>query len=227
MNHRPTILVVDDDDGLRELVRIHLQQEGYRILEAADGWDCLNLMQRESPDAVILDVMMPQLDGHETCRRIRAVSTVPILMLTARVQAQDIVHGLDNGADDYLTKPFNMAELAARIRALLRRVPGTNRVLSAGNGILSIDPATREVRVREDTVDLTPTEFQLLRFLAERAGDVVDHATLLHAVWGADHRRDNDYLKVYVWHIRRKIERDPRQPELLLTEWGVGYRLMS
>ncbi len=227
MNHRPTILVVDDDDGLRELVRIQLQQEGYRILEAADGWDCLKLLQQESPDAVILDVMMPQLDGHETCRRIRAVSSLPILMLTARVQAQDVVHGLDNGADDYLTKPFNMGELAARMRALLRRVPGINRVFTAGNGTMQIDPATRDVLVRGDPIDLTPTEFQLLRFLAERAGNVVDHATLLQAVWGADHRRDNDYLKVYVWHIRRKIERDPRQPELLLTEWGVGYRLAS
>lgn len=227
MNHRPTILVVDDDDSLRELVRIHLQHEGYRILEAADGLDCLRVLERESPDAIILDVMMPHLDGHETCRRIRAKSVVPILMLTARVQASDIILGLDSGADDYLTKPFNMDELAARIRALLRRVPNTNRILTAGGGTVQIDPAARQVRVREQLVDLTPTEFQLLRLLADNAGDVVDHSTLLSAVWGNDNRRDNDYLKVYVWHLRRKIEHDPRQPQLLLTEWGVGYRLVG
>lgn len=221
-----TILVVDDDNGLRELIRINLEHEGYGVIQAANGVQCLNSVRELRPDMVILDVMMPEMDGLEACVKVREFSQVPILMLTAKVQSEDVITGLDRGADDYLLKPFNMDELSARIRALLRRVPPAYRPLSAGDGQIQIDQQKREVRVRDEVVDLTPTEYHLLLILAEHAGKVVEHETLLRAVWGQEYTKDNDYLKVYIWHLRRKIEVDPRNPKLLLTEWGVGYRLV-
>lgn len=221
-----TILVVDDDNGLRELIRINLEHEGYGVIQAANGLQCLNTVREQRPDMVILDVMMPEMDGLEACGKVREFSQVPILMLTAKVQSEDVITGLDKGADDYLIKPFNMDELSARIRALLRRVPPAYRPLSAGDGQVQIDQQKREVRVRDEVVDLTPTEYHLLLILAEHAGKVVAHETLLRAVWGQEYTKDNDYLKVYIWHLRRKIEVDPRNPKLLLTEWGVGYRLV-
>lgn len=221
-----TILVVDDDHGLRELIRINLEHEGYGVLQAGNGLQCVSSVREQRPDMVILDVMMPEMDGLEACGKVREFSQVPILMLTAKVQSEDVITGLDKGADDYLLKPFNMDELSARIRALLRRVPPAYRPLSAGDEQIQIDQQKREVRVRGDVVDLTPTEYHLLLILTENAGKVVEHETLLRAVWGQEYTRDNDYLKVYIWHLRRKIEVDPRNPKLLLTEWGVGYRLM-
>ncbi len=222
-----TILVVDDDDGLRELIRINLEYEGYGVIEASNGVLCVLAVREQRPDMVILDVMMPEMDGVEACGKVREFSQIPILMLTAKVQSDDVITGLDRGADDYLLKPFNMDELSARIRALLRRVPPAYRPLTAGNEQILIDQQKREVRVRGKMVDLTPTEYHLLLVLSENAGKVVEHETLLRAVWGQEYTRDNDYLKVYIWHLRRKIELDPRNPSLLLTEWGVGYRLMS
>jgi len=221
-----TILVVDDDNGLRELIRINLEHEGYGVIQAANGVQCLTSVRELRPDMVILDVMMPEMDGLEACGKVREFSQVPILMLTAKVQSEDVITGLDKGADDYLLKPFNMDELSARIRALLRRVPPAYRPLSAGDEQIQIDQQKREVRVRGEVVDLTPTEYHLLLILTENAGKVVEHETLLRAVWGQEYTKDNDYLKVYIWHLRRKIEVDPRNPKLLLTEWGVGYRLM-
>jgi two-component system KDP operon response regulator KdpE len=221
-----TILVVDDDNGLRELIRINLEHEGYGVIQAANGLQCVTAVREQRPDMVILDVMMPEMDGLEACGKVREFSQVPILMLTAKVQSEDVITGLDRGADDYLIKPFNMDELSARIRALLRRVPPAYRPLAAGDGQITIDQQKREVRVRDEVVDLTPTEYHLLLILAEHAGRVVEHETLLRAVWGQEYTKDNDYLKVYIWHLRRKIELDPRNPKLLLTEWGVGYRLV-
>ena len=221
-----TILVVDDDNGLRELIRINLEHEGYGVIQAANGVQCLTSVRELRPDMVILDVMMPEMDGLEACGKVREFSQVPILMLTAKVQSEDVITGLDKGADDYLLKPFNMDELSARIRALLRRVPPAYRPLSAGDEQIQIDQQKREVRVRNEVVDLTPTEYHLLLILTENAGKVVEHETLLRAVWGQEYTKDNDYLKVYIWHLRRKLEVDPRNPKLLLTEWGVGYRLM-
>jgi two-component system KDP operon response regulator KdpE len=221
-----TILVVDDDNGLRELIRINLEHEGYAVIQAANGVQCVTAVRELCPDMVILDVMMPEMDGLEASGKVREFSQIPILMLTAKVQSDDVITGLDRGADDYLLKPFNMDELAARIRALLRRLPPAYRPLSAGDAQITIDQQKREVRVRNESVDLTPTEYQLLRILAESAGKVVEHETLLRAVWGQEYTKDNDYLKVYIWHLRRKIELDPRSPKLLLTEWGVGYRLV-
>ncbi|MEI8306771.1 MAG: response regulator transcription factor [Chloroflexales bacterium] len=221
-----TILVVDDDNGLRELIRINLEHEGYGVIQASNGALCVQAVREQRPDMVILDVMMPEMDGVEACSKVREFSHVPILMLTAKVQSDDVITGLDRGADDYLLKPFNMDELSARIRALLRRVPPAYRPLTAGEGQILIDQQKREVRVRNEVVDLTPTEYHLLLILSENAGKVVEHETLLRSVWGQEYTRDNDYLKVYIWHLRRKIELDPRNPALLLTEWGVGYRLV-
>jgi DNA-binding response OmpR family regulator len=226
MMDQRTILVVDDDHGLRELIRINLEHEGYAVIQAANGLQCVSAVREHRPDMVILDVMMPEMDGLEACGKVREFSQLPILMLTAKVQSDDVITGLDKGADDYLIKPFNMDELSARIRALLRRVPPAYRPLTAGEAQISIDQQKREVRVRDDTVDLTPTEYHLLLILTENAGKVVEHETLLRAVWGQEYTKDNDYLKVYIWHLRRKIEVDPRNPKLLLTEWGVGYRLL-
>ncbi len=195
-------------------------------MQAKNGIECLSLLRKQRPDMLILDVVMPEMDGLEVCRTIRDFSNVPILMLTARTQREDVVTGLDHGADDYLIKPFDMEELQARIRALLRRVPSTNQPISAGNGDIKIDQQKREVLVSNKTVDLTPTEYQLLIILAEHAGSVVEHERLRLAVWGQDANKDNEYLKVYIWHLRRKLEQDPRNPQYLLTEWGVGYRLV-
>jgi two-component system KDP operon response regulator KdpE len=220
------ILIVDDEPGLRELVRINLEHEGYGVLQAENGIECLSVVREALPDLVILDVMMPDMDGWETCKKLREFTTVPVLMLTARVQSSDVVTGLDSGADDYLLKPFNMDELMARIRALLRRVPSPNLPIQAANGEISIDKQKREVLVRGEPIDLTPTEYDLLVILAENAGTVLNHETLLRGVWGQEYTKDNDYLKVYIWHLRRKLEVDPRDPKLLLTEWGVGYRLV-
>jgi two-component system KDP operon response regulator KdpE len=220
------ILIVDDEPGLRDLVRINLEHEGFGVVQAENGVLGLDAVREEHPDLVILDVMMPEMDGWETCKKLREFSQVPVLMLTARVQSQDIVTGLNSGADDYLLKPFNMDELMARVRALLRRVPSPNRPVVAGNSEISIDKQKREVLVRSEPVDLTPTEYDLLLMLAENAGKVLEHEMLLRGVWGQEYTKDNDYLKVYIWHLRRKLEKDPRDPKLLLTEWGIGYRLI-
>ncbi|ABU60461.1 MULTISPECIES: response regulator transcription factor [Roseiflexus] len=224
-NEQRRILIVDDEPGLRDLLRINLEHEGFSVIEAESGAQGLQMVRDQHPDLMILDVMMPEMDGWEVCRRLREFSQMPVLMLTARTQSKDIVTGLESGADDYLTKPFNMDELTARIRALLRRVPSPNRPIVAGGGEIMIDKQKREVLVRGEPVDLTPTEYDLLLLLAEHAGAVLDHETLLRGVWGHEYTKDNDYLKVYIWHLRRKIEQDPREPKLLLTEWGVGYRL--
>lgn len=221
-----TLLVVDDDQGLRELVRISMEHEGYNVIQAANGVECVSAVREQQPDLVILDVMMPEMDGLEACSRLREFSRVPVVMLTAKVQSIDIVTGLDKGADDYLIKPFNMDELSARVRALLRRVPEVYTPLTVGNGEIHINQQKREVIVRNALIDLTPTEYQLLIILAESAGKVVEHEQLLRAVWGQEFTKDNDYLKVYIWHLRRKLEEDPRNPKLLLTGWGIGYRLL-
>ncbi len=222
-----TILIVDDDNSLRELVRINLEHEGYLVKQARNGVEGVAAVRDERPDLVVLDIHMPEMDGVEACAKIRAFSQVPILMLTARIKSYDVVSGLDQGADDYLGKPFNMDELLARIRALLRRVPAVNRPLVAGGGEIEVDQQRREVRVRGEIVSLTPTEYQLLVLMAEHAGTVMEHERLLQSVWGNDYAHDNDYLKVYIWHLRRKIEETPNSPRLLLTEWGVGYRLVA
>ena len=229
MAHQQSILVVDDESGLRKLLNLLFSNAGYRVIEASSGAECLSLLRSSNPDLIVLDIMMPEMDGREVCQRIRSEENlIPILMLTARTQSRDIVAGLDCGADDYMPKPFDMDELLARVRALLRRGQSSMRMRVVGDGEIVIDVQTRRVTVKGMPIDLTPTEYSLLAILAENAGNVVPHDTLLKSVWGPNSQHDQDYLKVYMWHLRRKIEPAAgRNPRLLLTEWGVGYRLVQ
>lgn len=227
MDEQRTIIVTDDEPSLREFIRVSLEQDGYQVLQAANGMECLALVRTERPDMVILDVVMPEMDGLETCRAIRTFSQVPVLLLTAKMESEDVVTGLDRGADDYLIKPFNMDELLARIRALLRRIPMVYQPIVAGNETIQIDQQKRLVIVRGEQIDLTPTEYQLLILLAQNAGRVVEHSRILRGVWGEECKKDNEHLKVYIWHLRRKLEQNAHKPELLLTEWGIGYRLLA
>lgn len=227
MKQQRTVIITDDDQSLRELIRISLEGAGYTTIQATNGSECVSMVRKHRPDLVIMDVIMPEMDGLEACNLIRNFSQVPVLMLTAQTRSNDVVTGLDKGADDYLIKPFHMEELLARIRALLRRVPLAHRPLTAGGGAVTIDQQKRVVTVEGDIVDLTPTEYQLLLALVENAGQVVEHERIRRAVWGQDGNKDNEHLKVYIWHLRRKLEKDPQNPKFLLTEWGVGYRFLQ
>jgi two-component system, OmpR family, KDP operon response regulator KdpE len=219
------ILLVDDDSQLQEAVTMILQSQGYGVQGALTGKEGLQHAAESQPDLIILDINLPDMDGFDVVRELRRVSEVPVLMLTGRVESTDVVSGLDSGADDYLTKPFKSDELLARVRALLRRVPVADQPIVAANGQLEIDARARIVRIRGEQVDLTPTEYQLLLLLAQNRGQVLDHHTLLQRVWGDDYVNDTAYLKVYIWHLRRKLEQDPHEPRIVMTEWGVGYRL--
>lgn len=220
------ILIVDDDPQLRDTVMIMLQSQNYNVHAAPTGKDGLSQAQEYAPDLIILDVMLPDMEGFEVVRELRQISNIPVLMLTGRGESSDIVSGLDSGADDYLIKPFKSDELLARVRALLRRVPSSDQPIVAVDGQLTIDTKSRVVQVRGETVDLTPTEYQLLVLLAQHPGEVLDHQTLLQRVWGDEYVNDTAYLKVYIWHLRRKLEQNPHEPKIVMTEWGVGYRLV-
>ena len=223
-----TILLVDDEDAVQKLLAYPLERDGFRIVEARDGEEALERFAAENVDLVVLDLMLPKLDGLEVCKRLRAQSSVPIIMLTARDDELDKVVGLELGADDYITKPFSIREFRSRVRALLRRV-GTNRDEGAGtdaieaNG-LRIDVARRTVAVRGAPVQLTYVEVELLRILASQPGRVFDRRALLKALWGDASYRDPRTIDVHVRHLREKLERDPKQPELIVTVRGVGYR---
>ena len=223
----PTILVVDDEPQIRRVMRATLSAQGYTILEAANGDAALEQFRRERPDLILLDMNMPGMDGLETCRQIRATSNVPIIVLTVRSSEKDKVHSLDAGADDYVTKPFGIEELLARIRAALRRSPtgpegGPRGFESAG---LEIDFEGRRVRAQGREVRLTPKEFELLRCLVAHAGRPVTHRELLQAVWGPDYGDEPEYLRVFINQLRKKIEANPAKPTIILTEPWVGYRL--
>jgi DNA-binding response OmpR family regulator len=222
------VLVVDDDPLLVRLVRTHLEKAGYKVSTAADGEQALEVAANELPDLVVLDLMIPKLDGFEVCRRIREFSLVPVVMLTARGEPVDRLRGFEMGADDYLAKPFVPAELLARVRAVLRRSqqgspPSTPPVVRCG--LIAIDLLRRRVTVRDETVKLTATEFQLLQQLALNVGKVLSHTDLLTRVWGPEYRDDRDYLWAYVRHLRRKLEPDPEHPIHILSQPGYGYVL--
>lgn len=229
MIQQQSILVVDDESGLRKLLNLLFINAGYTVHEASNGHECFQQIATKLPDLIVLDVMLPEMNGREVVQHIRQKGIlVPILMLTARAQARDIVMGLDCGADDYMRKPFDMDELLARVRALLRRSKTIISSLVVGQGEIIINMQSHVVTVNGSNVDLTPTEYALLSVLADNVGNVVHHDTLLRAVWGEDSKHDLDHLKVYIWHLRRKIEPNAgRTPRLLLTEWGVGYRLVQ
>jgi two-component system KDP operon response regulator KdpE len=218
------VLIVDDDPNLRDMVSIVLHDD-YEVESAATGQAAIEQIGKQAPDLVILDVMLPDMSGLDVLRALREDSSVCVLMLTGRGEASDIVTGLDTGADDYLVKPFRPDELSARVRALLRRVPPADQLLSVAGGEVTIEPKTRAVHVRGQIVELTPTEYDLLILMAQSPGEVFDHRTLLSKVWGEEYVNDTAYLKVYIWHLRRKLEENPREPRIVLTEWGVGYRV--
>jgi DNA-binding response OmpR family regulator len=224
-----TILLVDDEPLLRESLTFSLEQEGFAVMTAEDGVTALELAAGRTPDLVVLDVMLPGLDGWEVCRRLRQRSRVPVVMLSARAAEIDKVLGLEIGADDYLTKPFSTRELIARIRANLRRVL-LDRERAAEEGVItlgdiSVDLARHEVRVRGAAVELSPKEFLLLRELMTHPGQVLSRDTLIDRVWGSEFNGDLKTLGVHIHWLREKIERDPAHPQTILTVRGAGYRL--
>ena len=225
------ILVVDDEPRMTRFIRMNLELEGYHVIEAHDGIQALDRVRTELPDLVILDVMMPELDGFETLRMLRDISNVPVIMLTVRDEEEDKVRGLELGADDYVTKPFSARELASRVKAVLRRAQGPagpeESILEIDDR-LSIDFNKREVIVEGEHIHLRPTEFRLLYHLVENAGWVVPHETLLSKVWGYEYGEDEiQNLRLYISYLRKKIEPDPSNPRYIFTEIGTGYRFVD
>jgi DNA-binding response OmpR family regulator len=229
MHDSSTILLVDDEDAVQKLLAYPLERDGFRVVQARDGEEALERFGRERVDLVVLDVMLPKLDGLEVCKRLRAASNVPIIMLTARDDELDKVLGLELGADDYITKPFSIREFRSRVRALLRRAAaprGDDQELIQSDG-LRIDLARREVEAHGGPVQLTYVEFELLRTLASHPGRVYTREQLLQALWGGSDYREPRTIDVHIRHLREKLEPDPREPELILTVRGVGYRFRS
>jgi len=223
-----TILLVDDEDSIQKLLTYPLEREGYRVLQARDGEEALTRFASERVDLVVLDIMLPKLDGLEVCKRLRAESEVPIIMLTARDDELDKVLGLELGADDYITKPFSIREFRSRVRALLRRASVVRHVNEGDELItaegLTIDLSRRVVEVGGERVQLTYVEFELLRILASHPGRVYSRRMLLEALWGGADYREPRTIDVHVRHLREKLERDPAEPGYILTVRGVGYR---
>ena len=227
------ILTADDDPQLLRLISRNLQFEGYDVIAVSDGQQALEQIESHAPDAVLLDVMMPRMDGFTVCQRVREFSTVPIIIVTARGQDQDKIRGLDLGADDYLTKPFSVDELLARVRAVLRRAQfisgeqsqNLSKMLTIGD--LSIDYTQHLVTMAGKEVALTPIEYRILAYLAQNAGRVVTQDMLLDHVWGTEYIGESHMLQVNVNRLRRKLERDPSHPLYLLTKVGVGYQLST
>jgi two-component system KDP operon response regulator KdpE len=224
-----SILVIDDDKLIARMVSDKLNEAGYEVHLAYDGREGLRQMYAHRPDLIILDLLMPEMDGWTTCRRIREVSNVPIIILTTQDRSRDIIRGLDEGADEYVTKPFDVSVLVARVRAVLRRValtsaPSQKEEVAYSDGYLTFNSLERRLTVDGELAKLTPTEYNLLALLVENAGRVLTYRTLLEQVWGWEYIDDVDYLRVYVWHLRRKLEPDPKNPRYVLTEHGVGYR---
>lgn len=224
------ILVAEDELALRDFVSRNLRARGFEVLEASNGLEAVATWERESPHLLILDIMMPRMDGLEVCRRVREHSSVPIIVLTALDDESDKVTALDLGADDYLTKPFGVEELLARVRAVLRRTQGEITPTASSSrqfGELSIDLTARVVRLRDTEVRLSPTEFAVLKELVSNAGKVLTHRMLLQSVWGPEYGGEAEYLRVYINRLRQKLEADPANPRHLLTEPGVGYRFVA
>ena len=225
------ILVVDDEPALVKVIAQVLTKKGYEVLEADNGQEALRLFFTHKPDMVLLDVVMPGLDGWQTCNRIRDISpTIPIIMLTGKRKTEDdAVRGLDHGADEYLLKPVGNRELVARVRAVLRRaelpsyLADKEKAITFSDGFLTIDVTERKVMVNGEKVKLTPIEFRLLTLLLENAGRILTHQQLLEKVWGWEYVDDLDYVRIYISHLRRKIEPEPTLPKYIITEPGVGY----
>ena len=228
METRKRILVVDDEAEITLVLRSGLSKHGYDVRVANEGEAALELFQAWTPDLVVTDLSMPNMNGLTLCKQLRAVSSVPIIVLSVKNDEVAKVEALDLGADDYVTKPFGMGELLARVRAALRRSPSANpETTTIEEGAFRIDLESREVQVDGKEIRLSPKEFDLLLFFVRNAGKVLTHRTLLGKVWGGDYTEQTEYLRVFVRHLRKKIERDPAKPHYILTEPWVGYRFVA
>lgn len=224
------VLVVDDEPRMIHFIRLNLEHDGYEVIEATSGTEALEQLRDRLPDLILLDVMMPDMDGFETLQLLREISTVPVIMLTAKGEEEDRVRGLELGADDYITKPFSPREMVSRVRAVIRRteIPSASvREPIEVDDRLKIDFERREIFVEGELVKLRPTEFKLLYHLVQNAGWVVPHDQLLAKVWGYEYRDETHYLRLYVNYLRQKLEADPSDPKYILTERGVGYRFVD
>lgn len=224
------VLVVDDEPRMIRFIRMNLELEGYHVVEAGNGIEALDQVRKHMPDLVIMDIMMPKMDGFETLQLLREISTVPVILLTVKGEEEDRIRGLELGADDYVTKPFSPRELVSRVNAVLRRAdwpsPAPRTILQIDER-LSVDFNRHQVIVSDERIDLRPTEYRLLSHLIQNAGWVVPHETLLAKVWGYEYRDETHYLRLYINYLRKKIEEDPAEPKYILTERGVGYRFID
>lgn len=224
------ILIVDDELRMRRFIRMNLELEGYHVIEAENGIQALDQIRQFNPDLAVMDVMMPEMDGFETLKLLREISTMPVILLTVRDDEEDITRGLGLGADDYITKPFSPRVLTSRVGAVLRRAhwpaPPPRTVLRIDDR-LSVDFNRHQVIVDGERIDLRPTEYRLLNHLIQNSGWVVPHDTLLAKVWGYEYRDETHYLRLYINYLRKKIEEDPADPRYILTERGVGYRFVD
>ena len=230
---RYLILVVDDETRIARMIRMNLEHDGYEVIEANSGQQALDMVRSRMPNLVILDVMMPGLDGYDTLQILRKISQVPVIMLTAKSEEEDRIRGLELGADDYVTKPFSPRELMSRVKAVLRRTEGNASGSGGGDDIIQVDDrlkldfGKREVWVEGELVKLRPTEYRLLYHLVQNAGWVMTYDQLLTKVWGYEYRDETHYVRLYINYLRQKIEKDPSNPEYILTERGVGYRFVD
>lgn len=224
------ILVVDDEKRMVRFIRLNLEQDGFKVIQAFNGTEALEQVRKNLPDLVLLDVMMPDIDGFEVLKKIRQASTVPVIMLTAKGEEEDRIRGLELGADDYITKPFSPREMVSRVKAVLRRTEDfsvdTSKVIEVDDW-LKMDFNRRKIWVGGELVQLRPTEYRLLYHLVQNAGWVVTHDQLLTKVWGYEYRDEPHYVRLYINYLRKKIEKDPSNPEYILTERGVGYRFID
>ena len=224
------ILVVDDEERMVRFIRLNLEHDGFQVIEAFNGSQALDQLRSNLPDIMLLDVMMPDIDGFEVLRMVRETSIIPVIMLTAKGDEEDRIRGLELGADDYITKPFSPRELVSRVRAVLRRIDSTTTSthdLIEVDDRLKIDFNRREVWVAGELVKLRPTEYRLLYHLVQNAGWVLTHEQLLTKVWGYEYRDEPHYVRLYINYLRKKIEQDPSDPQYILTERGVGYRFVD
>jgi two-component system, OmpR family, KDP operon response regulator KdpE len=224
---KPNVLVVDDELQIRRLLRVCLEGNGYRVLEAATGQEGITQVAQYHPDMVLLDLGLPDMDGVAVLKRLREWSRVPVVVLSVRDREEDKVAALDNGADDYVTKPFSTGELLARLRVAQRHATPSSETPLFRSGDLEVDMAVRQVKRGGREVKLTATEYSLLRLLVRHAGKVLTHRQILQEVWGPGYLEQTHYLRVYVGHLREKLEVDPSKPRLIATEPGIGYRLLT
>lgn len=224
------ILVVDDEERMLRFIRLNLEHDGFQVIEAIKGREALDKMRTGMPDLILLDVMLPDLDGFEVLKMVREISSIPIIMLTAKGEEDDRVKGLELGADDYVTKPFSPRELVSRVKAVLRRVEaeggGEEEVIEVDDR-LKIDFNRREIWVEGKLVKLRPTEYRLLYHLVQNAGWVLTYDQILSRVWGYEYRDEPHYVRLYINYLRQKLEKDPTKPKYILTERGVGYRFID